>query len=74
MSDNDEQRPPMDGGNPTCSFCDKRRDQVEVLIARPGGVMICSECVDFCNEIIADARVRLFMPPRSPGDGAPGES
>ena len=45
MSENDEQRPPMDGDNPTCTFCDKRRDQVEVLIARPGGVAICRECV-----------------------------
>jgi len=32
-----EQRPPMDGDNLKCSFCDKRQDQVEVLIARPGG-------------------------------------
>ena len=46
----------MDGDNPKCSFCDKRQDQVEVLIARPGGVAICTECVDLCNEIIADAR------------------
>jgi len=25
----------MDGDNPKCSFCDKRQDQVEVLIATP---------------------------------------
>ena len=56
MSDNDEHRPPMDGDKPKCSFCDKRQDQVEVLIARLGGVAICNECVDFRNEIIADAR------------------
>ena len=70
--DNDEQRPPMDGDNLTCSFCAKRQDQVEVLIAGPGGVAICTECVDFCNEIIADARARLSGPPRGPDQGAPG--
>ena len=48
----------MDGHNLKCSFCDKRQDQVEVLIAGPGGVAICTECVDLCHEIIADARVR----------------
>ena len=63
----------MDGDYPKCSFCDKRRDQVEVLIAHPRGVAICSECVDFCNEIIADTRVRRSMPP-CPDQGAPGAS
>ena len=53
----------MDDDNPKCSFCDKRRDQVEVLIARPGGVAICAECVDLCNEIIADARARQSIAP-----------
>jgi ATP-dependent Clp protease ATP-binding subunit ClpX len=70
MSGNDEQRPPMDGDNPKCSFCDKRQDQVEVLIAGPGGVVICTECVDFCNEIIADARARQTIPLRGPDQGA----
>ena len=64
----------MDGDNPKCGFCDKRQDQVEVLIARPGGVAICTECVDLCNEIIADARARQSMPPRGPDQGAPGAS
>jgi ATP-dependent Clp protease ATP-binding subunit ClpX len=62
----------MDGDNLKCSFCAKRQDQVEVLIAGPGGVAICTECVDFCNEIIADARERLSMPPRGPDQGASG--
>ncbi len=64
----------MGGDNLTCSFGDKRQDQVEVLIAGPGGVAICTECVDFCNEIIADAQARLSMPPRGPDQGAPGAS
>lgn len=74
MSDNDEQKPPMYGGNLKCSFCDKRQDQVEQLIAGPGGVAICTECVDLCNEIIADARVKGSIPPRKPGQRAPGVS
>jgi ATP-dependent Clp protease ATP-binding subunit ClpX len=74
MSDNAEQKPPMYGDNLRCSFCDKRHDQVEQLIAGPGGVAICTECVDLCNEIIADARARGFRPPRGPGQRAPGMS
>ncbi len=40
-----------DRENLRCSFCGKRREQVENLIAGPG-VYICVECVDLCNEII----------------------
>jgi hypothetical protein len=58
MSDTGEQGPPVAGDNLKCSFCDKRRDQVEVLIAGPGGVAICTECVTLCHEIIVDARAR----------------
>ena len=36
-----------------CSFCGKRQDQVERLIAGPS-VYICNECVDLCNTIIHD--------------------
>ena len=60
----------MDGGNLKCSFCDKRQLQVEVLIVGPG-VAICSECVDMCNEIIADARTPESAPPGVPGQPAP---
>jgi len=74
MSDNDAQTPPVNGDNLTCSFCDKRKDQVEVLIAGPGGVAICTECVDLCNEVIADARARRSMPPPGPDQGAPDAS
>ncbi len=40
-----------DRENLRCSFCGKRREQVENLIAGPG-VYICVECVDLCNDII----------------------
>jgi ClpX C4-type zinc finger protein/ClpA/ClpB-like protein len=36
-----------------CSFCGKTQKQVKKLIAGPG-VRICDECVDLCNEIVAE--------------------
>ena len=36
-----------------CSFCGKRQEQVERLIAGPN-VYICNECVDLCNSILAE--------------------
>ncbi len=36
-----------------CSFCGKGREEVKKLIAGPA-VFICNECVDLCNEIIAE--------------------
>ena len=35
-----------------CSFCGKGQEQVRRLIAGPGAVYICDECVDLCREII----------------------
>jgi len=36
-----------------CSFCGKGQDEVKKLIAGPA-VYICNECVELCNEIMAD--------------------
>jgi len=36
-----------------CSFCGKHQDEVKKLIAGPT-VYICDECVELCNEIIAE--------------------
>jgi len=33
-----------------CSFCFKSRHDVKMLISGPGGIFICDECVDLCNE------------------------
>ncbi|MGB2695404.1 MAG: ATP-dependent Clp protease ATP-binding subunit ClpX [Dehalococcoidia bacterium] len=35
-----------------CSFCGKNQEQVKRLIAGPGAVYICDECVELCREII----------------------
>ncbi|NVY95724.1 ATP-dependent Clp protease ATP-binding subunit ClpX [Lactobacillus sp. DCY120] len=37
-----------------CSFCGKSQAQVKQIIAGPG-VYICNECVDLCQQIIADS-------------------
>ena len=36
-----------------CSFCGKGQDEVRKLIAGPT-VYICDECIDLCNDIIAE--------------------
>ncbi len=37
-----------------CSFCNKTQDQVRKMIAGPGSVYICDECVDICADIIEE--------------------
>jgi len=36
-----------------CSFCGKEQESVKRLVAGPG-VYICDECIELCNEIIAE--------------------
>jgi hypothetical protein len=36
-----------------CSFCLKSQHQVQKLIAGPGFIFICDECVGLCDAIIA---------------------
>ncbi len=53
-----------------CSFCGKRENQVERLIAGPG-VCICSDCVQACSELLRDEiqvddRGKLRQPERLP--------
>ncbi|MDI9313697.1 MAG: ATP-dependent Clp protease ATP-binding subunit ClpX [Hydrotalea sp.] len=48
----------------TCSFCGKKQQEVQKLIAGPG-VYICNECVALCNDIVAEQRPQL----RSVGGG-----
>lgn len=52
-----------------CSFCNKNQDQVRKLIAGPGNVFICDECVEICSEIIdeefddiVDSDINLLKP------------
>jgi ATP-dependent Clp protease ATP-binding subunit ClpX len=56
-----------DGGNVGtvlhCSFCGKSQDEVRKLIAGPT-VYICDECIELCNEIIAEETEERFVPGR----------
>lgn len=50
-----------------CSFCGKSQDQVQRLIAGPGGVYICDECIDLCREIIEEEQATISKPRFQPG-------
>ncbi len=54
-----------------CSFCGKNQDQVKRLIAGPGAVYICDECVDLCRDIIAEEASSSTVPGAA-GDVAAG--
>ncbi|MEU7898622.1 ATP-dependent Clp protease ATP-binding subunit ClpX [Nonomuraea sp. NPDC049152] len=38
----------------TCTFCGKSQKKVKKLIAGPGRICICDECVEVCNELIEE--------------------
>jgi ATP-dependent protease Clp ATPase subunit len=40
-----------------CSFCGKHQDQVQRLIAGPGGVYVCDECIDAFSKAPEEAHV-----------------
>ncbi|HKX13254.1 MAG TPA: ClpX C4-type zinc finger protein, partial [bacterium] len=42
-----------DSTNLSCSFCGKSQREVKKLIAGPT-VYICDECIELCNDIIAE--------------------
>jgi ATP-dependent Clp protease ATP-binding subunit ClpX len=45
-----------------CSFCGKGQEEVRRLIAGPGAVYICDECVDLCREIIDEEEAPAAKP------------
>ncbi len=54
-----------------CSFCGKNQDQVRRLIAGPGAVYICDECVDLCREIIDEESGGQQKAKQPPGQRTP---
>ncbi|MGA7670416.1 MAG: ATP-dependent Clp protease ATP-binding subunit ClpX [Nitrolancea sp.] len=45
-----------------CSFCGKGQEEVRRLIAGPGAVYICDECVQLCREIIEEEEAPARRP------------
>ena len=39
---------------PTCSFCSRTDEQVNLLIPGPKGVYICDNCVELCGELVRE--------------------
>lgn len=53
-----------------CSFCGRGQDEVRRLIAGPGTVFICDECVALCSAIIAEeVEQQVTVPRRSVSSG-----
>ena len=38
-----------------CSFCGKTKEGYRRFVAGPGGVFICNECIELCNDIFYDS-------------------
>ena len=53
---------PVDDSEVRCSFCGRDRTQVLKLVAGPGGAYICDECIELCNDIVADEMASLELP------------
>ncbi len=53
-----------DNANLSCSFCGKSQREVKKLIAGPT-VYICDECIELCNDIIAEEYGREEISPES---------
>ena len=51
-----------------CTFCGKSERQVAKLISGPGGIFICDECVDLCNEILEEEEQDGFIAERGDDD------
>jgi len=45
-----------------CSFCKRSQDEVNRLIAGPDHVFICDECVDLCQDILAEDNTAANTP------------
>jgi len=50
-----------EGKGVRCSFCGKRQDQVERIIAGHGASYICNECVGLCTSILGDEFAPMKM-------------
>ncbi len=61
-----------DASNLSCSFCGKSQREVKKLIAGPT-VYICDECIELCNDIIAEETNKQELLKTKPGVPKPAE-
>ena len=54
-----------------CSFCGKSQHEVRKLVAGPGRVFICNECVDLCHDIVHPEAASLTVPRSSSSTSPP---
>lgn len=45
-----------------CSFCGKTEYQAEYMVAGPGDVSICGECIELCMNILLESRIKQRTP------------
>ena len=60
-------RPPDDEYR--CAFCSKVRAEVRNMIRHEGGLCICDQCIETCNQILKKERELPAKPERPPGGG-----
>jgi ATP-dependent Clp protease ATP-binding subunit ClpX len=46
--------------DPSCSFCGKSKENVEKLIVGGDNIAICNECVDLCEDILKEDKIKKF--------------
>lgn len=44
----------------SCSFCSKSKQDVEKLIVGGDDIAICNECVELCNDILKEDKIKRF--------------
>ena len=49
------QKPPRTTATRYCGFCGRSEQQASFLIPGPTGLYICNNCIDGCNQLIADS-------------------
>lgn len=50
----------MANNDPSCSFCGKSKEDVEKLIVGGDNIAICNECVDLCEDILKEDKIKKF--------------
>ena len=50
----------MANNDPSCSFCGKSKENVEKLIVGGDNIAICNECVDLCEDILKEDKIKKF--------------